>query len=1178
MSDCGAGEVIACFLGGLGFLDVHLCFRLLSGERRKTLPIGAVFNLRMSREGAKVAKKRKPWKPSPPSPLRGRIFVRMFQNVTLPTGGMNCRGQRFVQGCRMFRPMKLHTICIVFLLLLGGLTARLFATADAPPDFVDLPSNVPSPPDEPEILSEEFLQRSIASESLSGPITPSATQPNGALSGRIVFMTGGHGWTHSTSWGLQRPNGLNEMNEDYGNLDQLNMFATYCFNAGAVVVPFRPIGYQTNEVVLDNVSGSVGFAGTWSNSSATSYYFGSAGQVPYRFASLASTETATATYTPNIPKTGFYPVYTWVRHGSDRGDQLYRIKHTGGEAQVRIPHYMVGNGWIYLGEYYFNAGSSASSGAVVISNLRSTPAGAVIIADAIRFGNGMGSIDRGTGVSTYPREEENCRYWVQAGLGYLMPTSLYDAGSTDYNDSITTPPLMAAEMNREAAGNPFKRIYINFHSNASSGTARGVSALINTTPTPNQARLATVCSSQVNSELLSLSVPPLELAWGSRGTTLTGGYGEISNNSLNSEMDATIIEVAFHDNGSDARLMRDSKVRSAVARASLHGVIKFMNEFDSLPVNFFPEPPVNPRAIGGVSGIMISWGTPVAQANSGTPTNYVVYLSTNGYGFGNPVTAGNVTSITLTNLAADAEYYFRVSAANAGGESLPSEVVGCRRSSNPAAAKIMVVNAFDRFDRTTNLRQALGVRAWKAPGPTGANERVLPRQVNSFDYVVQHGSAISAYGMAFDSCQNEAVASGQVSLANYSAAVWAAGTESTADESFSATEQSRVASYLNGGGHLFVSGSEIGWDLDRSSGPTSGDRGFYNNILRARLNGDGNDDSNIYTNTPVAGSIFAGNPTIVFDDGNQGIYWVKTPDIITPNGTGTRAALYYNGTVSPAAIQYDGSAGGGNVVYFGFPFETITLASARSAYMADILNFFHAPAITMHPAGQIANQGTNVTFNVAASGPELSFQWRFGNSNLGGATNAALVVTNIQSTNAGNYSVVIANFAGSITSLLASLTVNLPPTISAQAVDLTVPQGSNAMFGVTASGTEPLSYQWIFKGDDIAGATSSSYVRTNAQPADSGNYAVRISNVVTSVLSSNALLSVTVPATFTSASVTSNQIQLVLSGQPGSTVSIQASSNLVEWVEISSAVLTNGTYEFIEALTNAQRFYRAVQP
>jgi hypothetical protein len=59
-------------------------------------------------------------------------------------------------------------------------------------------------------------------------------------------------------------------------------------------------------------------------------------------------------------------------------------------------------------------------------------------------------------------------------------------------------------------------------------------------------------------------------------------------------MPATIVEVAFHDNATDALLMRDPKGRAAVARATLHGVIKFMNAYDTNaapPLAFLPEAP-----------------------------------------------------------------------------------------------------------------------------------------------------------------------------------------------------------------------------------------------------------------------------------------------------------------------------------------------------------------------------------------------------------------------------------------------------------------------------------------------------------------------------------------------------------------------------------------------------------
>jgi hypothetical protein len=893
------------------------------------------------------------------------------------------------------RSLASQTCAVIAVLATGAFSSRahenaLIDKSIEPPLALssDYAETVPAPPPGSAPATQAF-----------GPVAPAARQPTGALSGRIVFTNGGHGWTFDPDhWRLQRGN-LEQMNEDYGNVDQMNFFATYCFNAGAVVVPMRPLGQQPNGVVLDNDDAAVTYTGGWGDSTST-IFFGSAGDVPYRFASLAATETATATYTPNIPVAGYYPVYTWVRHGSDRGDQLYRIRHTGGESQVRIPHHMVGNGWVYLGEYYFNAGTNAASGSVIISNLRGTATGSVVIADAIRFGNGMGSINRGGGVSSYPREDESCRYWVQNSVGQGQSSTLYDGGGNDESDSWSAPPKMSAEMNREAAGSFFNRIHISFHSNAGGG--RGTLGLITGTPTQNQATLAQLCSKEVNDDLVALGSPPLELPWFNRSTfTFTGGYSEIDGDLFNNEMDATIIEVAFHDSPEDAKLLRDSKARAAIGKAAMHAVIRYMNTFDGVPLIFPPESPSNVRSRGGADGsITLTWSPPVSIGGSGAPTGYVIYRSADGYGFGNPITVGNVQQFTVTGLPPGVDHYFRIAAVNAGGESLPSEVVGCRTPLASDAPRMLVVNAFDRYDRTTNLRQDTTVQGYAPPGATGVIERVWPRRVNSFDYVVAHGKAISAAGMAFDSCQNEAVASGIVALIEYPIVAWACGQESTADESFSAVEQAKVTEFRSAGGHLFVSGSEIAWDLDRASGPTAADRAFFNSQLKADFPSDANDDSNSYNVNSTGGSIFAARAGASFDNGSNGIYWVRTPDVLTPFGGGVTAALNYTGvSTGAAAIQYDGSAGGGKVVYFGFPFETITSASRRSQYMADILSFFTARDMLVAAGSQWKYNDTGVDLGSAWVEPGFNDSaWPSGPAQLGfGESDESTPLANVPS-------------------------------------------------------------------------------------------------------------------------------------------------------------------------------------
>ncbi len=93
--------------------------------------------------------------------------------------------------------------------------------------------------------------------------------------------------------------------------------------------------------------------------------------------------------------------------------------------------------------------------------------------------------------------------------------------------------------------------------------------------------------------------------------------------------------------------------------------------------------------------------------------------------------------------------------------------------------------------------------------------------------------------------------------------------------------------------------------------------------------------------------------------------------------------------------------------------------------------FAGPPAITIQPLSQNAIAGTDVKFGVTATGTApLRYQWQFNGRNFTAATNTMLVISNAQPRNAGDYTVVVANDYGSVTSAVATLTVNFTLTVS----------------------------------------------------------------------------------------------------------------------------------------------------
>jgi subtilase family serine protease len=171
------------------------------------------------------------------------------------------------------------------------------------------------------------------------------------------------------------------------------------------------------------------------------------------------------------------------------------------------------------------------------------------------------------------------------------------------------------------------------------------------------------------------------------------------------------------------------------------------------------------------------------------------------------------------------------------------------------------------------------------------------------------------------------------------------------------------------------------------------------------------------------------------------------------------------------------------------------------------------PMILNQPTNQSVNVNASATFKVVASGtPPLAYQWSFNSTNILNATNATLTLTGVQFTNAGNYSVLVANGYGATNSSNAVLTVQAAPTITLQPTNLTVAAGGSASFSVTVSGTPPLNYQWYFNTNrPVPGATNATLTLADVQLTNGGCYSVRVTNLFGSATSSNALLIVQAP-------------------------------------------------------------------
>lgn len=159
----------------------------------------------------------------------------------------------------------------------------------------------------------------------------------------------------------------------------------------------------------------------------------------------------------------------------------------------------------------------------------------------------------------------------------------------------------------------------------------------------------------------------------------------------------------------------------------------------------------------------------------------------------------------------------------------------------------------------------------------------------------------------------------------------------------------------------------------------------------------------------------------------------------------------------------------------------------------------------------------------------------------------------------------------------ALVNLNAAPVLLTQPANVFVLAGQTTNFSVSASGVPAINYQWTFDGANISGATNDVLLLADIGLTNGGHYAVEASNVLGSVISSNALLSVYASAASVLNGFSLSQtgsVEFSVSGVPGFNYTVEASTNLIDWVPLMTS---NSPFIFTDTSANLpQRFYRSI--
>jgi len=275
-------------------------------------------------------------------------------------------------------------------------------------------------------------------------------------------------------------------------------------------------------------------------------------------------------------------------------------------------------------------------------------------------------------------------------------------------------------------------------------------------------------------------------------------------------------------------------------------------------------------------------------------------------------------------------------------------------------------------------------------------------------------------------------------------------------------------------------------------------------------------------------------------------------------------------------IQGGGGTGasGTAVVRNGFVVG-VTLSNGGSGYTNTPVVFLGSkPYITSQTHSMLVSYGQSASFSVAALGSsQMGYQWSLNGAAMVGATSAVITVSNVAQSDLGDYSVVVTDPFGSVTSFPVAL--SMYPSITAPFTGAAAYWGKAAALSVQAVGTGPLAYQWYDNGVPLGGATGAALHFAAVQPTNAGLYSVVVTSPLGTVTNPPALLTVN-PAGISlglyPAAYPTLYPGLTINGVVGYTYTIQRTAALSQpgsWATLTNLTLTQPVQLWLDTGTDA---------